>query len=335
MTHNKLQSKIKALIKKKSKCVIIPHKNPDGDALGSSLALNFFLKKSGIDSIIVSPNDFPGFLKWMPGAEDIINYEISENKAKKYLENSDIIFVLDFNDPKRSGKMSDFINNSYDKIVMIDHHENPKDFCSVKFSQPKYSSTSEMVYDLIQFIDLSLMDKNISTCLYTGIMTDTGSFKFSSTTSKTHYTIGKLIESGANNTLIHQNIYDTFSINRVKLLGIALNNISKLDFGPYIIITLSKNELQECSYKKGDTEGFVNYGLAIDGIELSIILIDNIDEDNIKISFRSKSYFPVNLFAEKYFNGGGHHNAAGGIYYDKLNKTKDKLIKSLKSFVYE
>ena len=335
MIKNKPQLEIKTLIEKSNNCVIIPHKNPDGDALGSSLALNLFLKKKGLDSIVITPNDYPKFLKWMPGEKHILNFEINNSIASEYLKKAELIFVLDFNDPKRGGDLSNHIENSYSKTIMIDHHENPKDFSLVNFSLPKYSSTSEMVYDLINFIDSSLIDDKIATCLYTGIMTDTGSFKYSSTTPKTHYVIGKLIENGANNSKIHQNVYDTFSFNRIKLLGIALKNIIKLDFGPFVIITLNSRELEECSYKKGDSEGFVNYGLAINGIELSVILIENIDEEIVKISFRSKGSFPVNIFAEKYFNGGGHHNAAGGISYDSLENTKNKITYSLKSFVYE
>lgn len=335
MTKDKAQLEIKTLIEKKTKCVIIPHKNPDGDALGSSLALNLFLKKKGLDSIVISPNDYPKFLKWMPGEKEVVNFEINNSKAIKYLEEAELVFAIDFNDPQRSGNLFKYIKNSFDKLIMIDHHENPKNFSSIKLSLPKYSSTAEMVYDLINSIDSSLIDDKIASCLYAGIMTDTGSFKFSSTTPQTHYAIGKLIENGANNSKIHQNIYDTFSYNRIKLLGIALKNILKLEFGPFVIITLNKDELEKCSFKKGDSEGFVNYGLAIDGIKLSIILIENIDEEIIKISFRSKGDFPVNVFAEKYFNGGGHHNAAGGISHENLEKTKNKLIKSLKSFVYE
>lgn len=335
MIKNKPQLEIKALIEKSNNCVIIPHKNPDGDALGSSLALNFFLKKKGLDSIVIAPNDYPKFLKWMPGEKDILNFEINNSTANEYLKKAELIFVLDFNDPKRGGDLFSYIENSYSKTIMIDHHENPKDFSFVKFSLPKYSSTSEIVYDLINFIDSSLIDDEIATCLYTGIMTDTGSFKYSSTTTKTHYAIGKLIENGAKNSKIHQNVYDTFSFNRIKLLGIALKNIIKLDFGPFVIITLNSHELEKCSYKKGDSEGFVNYGLAVKGIELSVILIENIDEEIVKISFRSKGSFPANIFAEKYFNGGGHHNAAGGISYDSLENTKDKITHSLKSFVYE
>ena len=163
-------------------------------------------------------------------------------------------------------------------------------------------------------------------------MTDTGSFRFPSTTSETHQIISKLIEKGANNSEIHQKIYDTFSYNRLKLLGIALKNIEKLDSFPYVIITLSQKELDECSFKNGDTEGFVNHGLSIKGISLSVILIENKEDNIIKISFRSKGDFPANIFAEKYFNGGGHQNAAGGVSKETLVETKNRLINLLKSY---
>ena len=189
-----------------------------------------------------------------------------------------------------------------------------------------------MIYNLIDYIDPNGINSEIASCLYTGIMTDTGSFRFPSTTSNTHRIIAELIEKGANNSEIHQNIYDTYSYNRLRLLGIALKNILKIDGVPYVIITLNQEELDECSFSKGDTEGFVNYGLSIKGVDLSVILIESREEGIIKMSFRSKGDFPVNIFAEKHFNGGGHHNAAGGVSRENMIKTKNKLITHLKSF---
>ena len=333
MKNKKLESQIKTLINESSSCVIIPHKNPDGDALGSCLALNHFMLKKGLKSVVISPNDYPSFLKWMPGETEILNFEKESSKSVNELKNADLIFTLDFNDISRSGNMCDNIRLASGKKIMIDHHENPKEYSDLKISNPKIGSTCEMIYDLINHIDSSIIDTDIASCLYTGIMTDTGSFRFPSTTSKTHKIIAKLIEKGANNSKIHQNIYDTFSYNRLKLLGIALKNIQKLDSLPYIIITLSQIELDECSFKKGDTEGFVNHGLSINGIELSVILIESEDDEIIKMSFRSKGNFPVNIFAEKYFNGGGHLNAAGGMSKESMSETKKKLIYHLKSFI--
>ncbi len=332
MKNKKSESQIKSLIDESSNCVIIPHKNPDGDALGSCLALNHFLLNNGLNSIIVSPNNYPNFLKWMPGENEILIFEKDTSMGKLKIENADLIFTLDFNDLFRSGKMCDYIKMSSAKIIMIDHHERPKDYALINLTNPKIGSTCEIIYNLLNYIDSDAIDSNIASCLYTGIMTDTGSFRFPSTTSETHQIISKLIEKGANNSEIHQKIYDTFSYNRLKLLGIALKNIEKLDSFPYVIITLSQKELDECSFKKGDTEGFVNHALSIKGISLSVILIENKEDNIIKISFRSKGDFPANIFAEKYFNGGGHQNAAGGVSKETLVETKNRLINLLKSY---
>ncbi|MBN09203.1 MAG: DHH family phosphoesterase [Flavobacteriaceae bacterium] len=326
---------IRSLLIKPVKCVIIPHKNPDGDALGSSLAINHFLNDKGHKSIIISPNDYPDFLKWMPGESDIVNFKLNTKESKRVINSADLIFTLDFNDLSRVNEIKSHIEKASAKIIMIDHHENPKDFAHIKISKPEIGSTCELVFGLIESIDKDSITAPIASCLYTGIMTDTGSFKYSSTSSNTHRIIAKLIEKGANNSEIHQNIYETSSLNKLKLLGIALKNLKKIDNKPYVYITLSQNELDKCKFKKGDTEGFVNYGLSLKGICLSIIMIENSDEKIIKMSFRSKGNFAVNVLAEKFFNGGGHINAAGGQSADSLLKTEEKLIEILKSLPSE
>ena len=331
MKSKKSLSEIKTQIQKASNCVIIPHKNPDGDALGSCLALNHFLLNTGLNSVVISPNEYPIFLEWMPGEKDILNYQLEYDKSNAKIQNADLIFTLDFNDLSRAGEICEKIKNANGIKIMIDHHENPKNYASIILSEPKTSSTCEIVFNLINYINSNGFNSDIASCLYAGIMTDTGSFRYPSTTSKTHQIISDLIKKGANGSEIHESIYDTFSYNRLKLLGIALKNIEKINSLPYIIITLTQKELDDCRYKKGDTEGFVNYGLNIKGISLSIILIENKSENIVKMSFRSKGSFSVNIFAEKYFNGGGHNNAAGGISKDSLVKTKKRLIKLLKS----
>ena len=255
----------------------------------------------------------------------------SPDKSNAKIQNADLIFTLDFNDLSRAGEMCEKIKSANGIKIMIDHHENPKNYASIILSEPKTSSTCEIVFNLINYINSNGFNSDIASCLYAGIMTDTGSFRYPSTTSKTHQIISDLIKKGANGSEIHESIYDTFSYNRLKLLGIALKNIEKINPLPYVIITLNQKELDDCRYKKGDTEGFVNYGLNIKGISLSIILIENKSENIVKMSFRSKGSFSVNIFAEKYFNGGGHNNAAGGISKDSLVKTKKRLIKLLKS----
>jgi bifunctional oligoribonuclease and PAP phosphatase NrnA len=303
------------------KIIIIPHKNPDGDALGSSLALHTFLVKTGHDSHIIVPNEYPEFLEWMPCQEKIIKFSHFPNESTQLVVNADIIFTLDFNQLSRIDKLAPVVEQSDALKIMIDHHKHPGDYAPITYSDTKRGSTCEMVFELISSLDHDQIDATIATCIYTGIMTDSGSFRFPSTTARTHEIVGTLIEKGAQPHLIHQNIYDTYSFNRLQLLGTALNNLKKIDEMPVVYITLSQKELNQNNFKKGDTEGFVNYGLSLSGIVLAVIMIENETEKIIKMSFRSKESFDVNQFAKKYFNGGGHINAAGGVSYLNIDET--------------
>lgn len=304
---------VKSLLEQPQSIAIIPHKNPDGDAIGSCLGLQLFLKSMQIESDVVSPNDYPKFLKWMPGNDGILNFERENSQAKKILEEATLIFTLDFNDLSRTGQLEAILKASKADFVMIDHHQQPSDYAKVTYSDVSMSSTSEMIYNLIEALGkTSNITPEIATCLYAGIMTDTGSFKFSSTSGRTHRIVAHLIESGANNTEIHRKVFDTNSPSRLHLLGVALNNMVILEKYRTAYITLSQDELDAHNFNKGDTEGFVNYGLTLEGIVFSAIFIENKDEGIIKISFRSVGSFSVNEFARIHFNGGGHTNAAGG-----------------------
>jgi len=316
----------KALITQK-KIAIIPHKNPDGDALGSSLALQAFLTKTGHNSQIISPNEYPEFLDWMPGQKKIKKFSDALDESIQTIETADIIFTLDFNQLSRIDQLGPFVEKSNALKIMIDHHEHPGDYASITFSDSTKGSTCEMVYELISHLDRDQMDEAIASCLYTGIMTDTGSFRFPSTTARTHKVVSKLIENGAQPHLINQKIYDTNSINRLRLLSTALKNLKKIESTPVVYITLSQEELNQNKFKKGDTEGFVNYGLSLKGILLAVIMIENEVEKIIKMSFRSKGSFDVNKFAKKHFNGGGHINAAGGMSSLTLDETVEQFIK--------
>ena len=245
------------------------------------------------------------------------------------VENADIIFTLDFNQLSRIDQLAPFVEKSDALKIMIDHHEHPRDYASITYSDATMGSTCEMVFELISRLDLDQIDTTIATSLYTGIMTDTGSFKFPSTTARTHQIVSTLIEKGAQPHLIHQMIYDTYSFDRLQLLGTALNNLKKMDGIPVVYITLSQKELNQNKFKKGDTEGFVNYGLSLLGISLAVILIENEAEKIIKMSFRSKGSFDVNHFAKKYFNGGGHINAAGGVSHLTLEETVEQFRKAV------
>ena len=311
------------------KVVIIPHKNPDGDALGSTLALNFFLNKTGHQSSLISPNEYPDFLNWLPGQEGILKHTTETDKAVELIKAADLIFTLDFNSLGRVELLEPHINASSAKKIMIDHHQDPSDYADIMYSDSNIGSTCEMVYNLISQLNASQIDQKIATCLYTGIMTDSGSFRFPSTTSKTHHVIAELINKGANHSEIHQNIYDTFTFDRLRLLGTALTNLKKIKELPVVYITISQEELNKNNFKKGDTEGFVNYGLSLVGISMAVIMIENEQEQIIKMSFRSKGAFSVNDFAKTYFNGGGHHNAAGGASKLSLSETESKFINSI------
>ncbi|MDO1514231.1 DHH family phosphoesterase [Maribacter confluentis] len=313
---------LKQLLSTPRKIAIIPHKNPDGDAIGSTLALWHYVINKGHNASIVSPNDAPKFLKWMPGADKILNFEKKNTQAKSCIGAADVIFTLDFNHLGRVGQMSELLEESSATFVMVDHHQEPSDYAKIMYSDVTMSSTCEMVYHLIGLLgDVDQITTEMANCIYTGIMTDTGSFKFAATTSNTHRVVADLMDRGAEGTEIHHRIYDTNSPSRLHLLGCALKNMVILEEYHTAYITLSQEELDKYNYQKGDTEGFVNYGLTLDGINFAVIFIENKEEGILKISFRSVGDFSVNDFARKHFNGGGHTNAAGGKSEDSIEDT--------------
>tara|TARA_R110002012_G_scaffold71832_3_gene183894 strand:+ start:689 stop:1705 length:1017 start_codon:yes stop_codon:yes gene_type:complete len=293
--------------------VIVPHKNPDGDAMGSTLGLLQYLNKKGHRATVLSPNDYPKFLKWLPFEDSVIKYDLQNQQALRLIKEADLIFTLDFNSLSRVGDMSLILEKSSAQFVMIDHHQQPDDYAVVTYSDVTICATCQMVYHTIEMLgDKDLIDADIATCLYTGIMTDTGSFRFRSTSSLTHTVIASLIEKGADNAFIHEQIYDANSFSRMQLLGTALTNLKVLPEYRAAFITLSQDELDKHNYQKGDTEGFVNYGLSLDNIKIALIFIENKQEGIIKISLRSKGDFSVNEMSRSHFHGGGHTNAAGG-----------------------
>ena len=332
---NNFLSAFKRIISTQKKIVIIPHRNPDGDALGSALALKHFLEAKKHKVNIVSPNDYPTFLKWLPGESDIIKFSKKPSIARDKINNAELIFGLDFNSLSRIQDLSEIVKKTNVDKIMIDHHESPEFFANLNYSDPSMSSTCEMVYNIINASDSKLLDKKIACCIYTGIMTDTGSFRYPSTTSKTHKIVSHLLSLGANSSEIHQKIFDSSSMSRIKLLGISLSNLVKIPDLPVVYITLSKQELVLCDFKKGDTEGFVNYGLSLKGVNFSCMMIENENEGKIKMSFRSQGNFSVDNFARNYFNGGGHLNAAGGVSTESLDKTIIRFKNALKNHISE
>lgn len=322
-----------ALLSKPQKIVIVPHKNPDGDAIGSTVGLYHYLKNRGQEVTVISPNDYPKFLKWVPGNEHIVNFEKDLQHAKQLIQDATIIFTLDFNHLGRIDQMQPYLEDAQATFVMIDHHQAPGDYADIMYSDVSMSSTCEMVYNFIEFLGhREEINADIANCLYTGIMTDTGSFKFLSTTSRTHRIAADLIDKGANNTQIHNKVFDTNTPSRLHLLGCALKNMVILEEYRTTYITLSQEELDSNNYKKGDTEGFVNYGLTLDGICFAVIFIENKEDGIVKISFRSEGDFSVNEFAKKHFQGGGHTNAAGGKSDVSLEETTAYFVSLLKNY---
>lgn len=327
-------SAVKVLLSSPKKCVIIPHRNPDGDAIGSTLGLLHYLMKFNHDAVVIAPNDYPNFLKWIPKESEILNFENEKEISIQKINEADIIFTLDFNALHRTGnEMASVLEASISLKIMIDHHQQPEAYATYMYSDVLMSSTCEMVYNFIEMLgDVELIDSDIATCLYVGIMTDTGSFRFRSTTSRTHHVIANLIDKGADNSSIHNQVYDTNSYSRLQLLGQALQNLKVIPKFATAYITLSQEELDTYNFKKGDTEGIVNYALSLNGTKLAVIFIENVQDSIIKISFRSKGDFSVNQFSRNHFNGGGHTNAAGGRSSLSLKDTVEKFISILPTY---
>lgn len=311
------------------KIVIVPHRNPDGDAMGSTLGLFHFLNKLNHQVVIVAPNEFPDFLNGIPGAMDVKIFENDTKYCTELLEEADLVFTLDFNALHRTGDMMmATLQQLHCPFAMIDHHQSPEDYAFFTYSDTSIGSTCQMVFHFIEALNLkNLIDKTIATCLYTGIVTDSGSFRYSNTTSETHRVAASLIDLGVKNAQVHNQLFDNSSYSRLQLLGKALQNLKILPDYQTSYITLTQEELDTFQYQKGETEGIVNYGLSIKNVIFTAIFIENKQEGIIKISFRSQDSFDVNQFARKYFNGGGHINAAGGKSNESLSETVDRFIK--------
>jgi len=319
-------ARFKAFIKKANNIVIVTHWSPDGDAMGSSLGLYNYLLKINKKATVIVPNEYPEFLSWMPGNNKVVNFLADEVKARKILNKADAIFTLDFNSFKRLEKLGEVIGESKALKVLIDHHQQPDNYAELVLHDVTACSTCELIYDLIVGLGgEKLIDKKIAACLYTGLMTDTGSFRFPSVTANTHKVIAALVNKGAIPSDIHNAVYDTYSYERMKLLGYALSEkMIVLENKNTAYITLSEEELNRFHYKKGDTEGLVNYPFSIQGIKFCAFFAEM--EGKVKVSFRSKGKFDVNSFARAHFSGGGHINAAGGRGQGSLKDTLTKFL---------
>ena len=312
------------------KAVITAHQKPDGDAMGSTLGLYHFLKQLGHEVTVISPTNWAQFLDWMPGVDQVIDFEANKNEASQIVADADYVFCLDFNILHRTKHLEPIIRDSKALKILIDHHQQP-DTPSFAYgiSDVKMSSTCEMVYDfIVQSGHSNLINLEIATCLYTGLMTDTGSFRFPSTTASVHKIVAHLKELGLQHAKIHENIYDNSTEGRLKFMGNAfLNRMTVLPEFKTAIMAIPKTDIYKFELKTGDTEGLVNYLLSIEGIKFAAIVIDR--EEERKWSFRSKGNFDVNIFARTHFEGGGHANAAGG----RSSKSVDETFNDFKNII--
>ena len=316
----------KALLSSPQKIIITTHANPDADALGSSLGLYHFLKARGHDVEVISPTDYPEFLHWMEGNDQVKIYkEALHSEIKNQFDQADLICCLDFSGLNRIKKLGEFVRESRAKKLLVDHHLNPEDFADYALWDKKAAATAELIYDLILMLDgQDEITVGIAEALYAGIMTDTGSFKHNSTSAKIHRTVAELMDIGADVNKISRLIYDTNSLNRLRFIGYALMEKLVVDKKhPVAYFVINAEEHERFHLRSGDTEGLVNYALSIKGIVVAAIIMER--DKEVKMSFRSIGDYAVNDFAAEYFSGGGHKNAAGGISELSLEETVEKF----------
>lgn len=335
-TGNEIFTALKNLLGEAGKkIVVLPHENPDGDAIGSAIGLAEVVKNLGHAVHIISPGDYPAFLKWFSSKVEILVYDKNKKQAKTIVGNADLMICVDFNEAKRAGKLGKHILQFDRPKILIDHHPQPVDFCDYMVSEPSYSSTAELIYDVVKRMDLeSFINHEAAEALYTGIMTDTGSFSHNTSNPNTFKVVSELMVHGINTDKIQSNVYHNFSASRMKLLGYCLNE--KMEVFPEYraaVIYISKKELEEFNFEPGDTEGFVNYPLSINNIVFSALFIEK--EDFVKASFRSKGNFPTNAFSREHFEGGGHLNAAGGETKLSLNEAVEKFRQLLGQYEHQ
>jgi phosphoesterase RecJ-like protein len=327
-----LISKVKKSIEKVDRVAIVVHVGPDGDAMGSSLALWHYLMTINKEPTVIVPTPFADFLAWMPGADQVIVYETKKEQADAILANAELIFALDFNTPSRMAKMADAVLAAPAPKVLVDHHLHPDNFANIIISYPEISSTSELIFRLIcRMGNFSKINLACAECIYTGMMTDTGGFTYNSNKFEIYTIVSELIKLGVDKDALYRKVFNTYSADRLRLMGFCLYEKMKLyPDARAALITLSAAELSQFNFITGDAEGFVNIPLSIAGVDFSVFMRE--DTDKIKISFRSQGTFPANKVAADLFNGGGHLNAAGGESYLTLEESVAKFEVALPNY---
>jgi phosphoesterase RecJ-like protein len=314
--------------------LITSHRSPDGDAIGSSLALFNFFKKLGVNVEVIVPDAFPEFLNWIPGVDTIMRYDKNTELIASKVEKADLILSVDYNVLSRVGPgFSDLLENCKTDMIIIDHHREPAEHYQNYIHDIKSSSTAQLVFDWMDHTGhRDKIDLGTAQAIYTGIVTDTGSFRFSSTSYRTHEIAGILMQFGLDTSAVYNKIFDNNSFDRLQLLGYTLSQKMKhLADIQLAYIVLSVEEMKRFNFKSGDTEGFVNYALSIKGVQMACLMKED-EKGGVKMSFRSKGLnHDMNQFARKYFNGGGHLNAAGGKSNDNLETTEANFVEAIKT----
>jgi len=329
-------SSIKELLASPKKIIITTHNLPDGDAMGSSLGLYNYLVQKHHNVTVLTPSNYPAFLYWLPGNDKVLSYHSKQKYIEEKFNEADLMFCLDYNTPERTKGLENYVKEFNGIKILIDHHPDLNDFCDYTLSVISASSTAELIFEFITSLgDKDLINKDVAECIYTGILTDTGSFSYGSTSANAHFIAGELIKAGADNLKIQGHIFQNNSENKIRLLGFAISEklrvVKNLNTA-YIILSLK--DLEQFRFQQGDTEGLVNYALSIEKIRLAVLMMEG--KKKIKFSFRSSGSCPANLIAKEHFNGGGHRNAAGGEYFGSLldaektflnviSKDRDKL----------
>lgn len=320
---------IKPLLESPKKVVITMHQKPDADAMGSSLALFHYLQQKGHQTTVISPTNYPDFLKWLPGCDLVVDFESANDKALEAMKQAEILFCLDFNNIDRTKNMAPVIEKMTAIRILVDHHLEAKPQFDYGVSDTTAAATAQMIYEMLyklgeeRYINLAMAE-----CIYAGTLTDTGSFRFTSTSARVHRMVADLMDRGLKHEFIHQAIYDNFLENRLRFLGNALLNRMEVFYEcNTAMIAIPYSDLRKFDLQTGDTEGIVNFLLSIQGIKLAALIIDRNSE--VKLSFRSKGNFDVNTFARKYFEGGGHFHASGGRSTDSLERTVQRFLKAM------